>query len=241
MANVALTASAILNPPEMDQGTGATFYPLQPIPEDWKSPVYQTEFTPIDLNSIFGNQNLLANTQWAIQPQQVQFAQAPTMQNLMDMIQNVPVEMMMSTPTQTEFGANRFAQNLINEAPVSPQESIANIIGPQVPNFSDQLFNVPVDAYSAPRENIENIIGPQVPINTLTQIPTSPITSATALIGPQVPNMNLSPFTAIPSAMLSDLSSVIGPQVPNFLGNISFSPSADMSALVGPSVLASMT
>ncbi len=273
MANVGLTAAAILNPPEMDQGTGATFYPLQPIPEDWKSPVYQTEFTPIDLNSIFGNQNLLANTQWAIQPQQVQFAQAPTMQNLTDMIQNVPVEMMMSTPTQTEFGANRFAQNLINEAPIAPQENIANIIGPQVPNFnepifnapndayvapmqnieniigpqvqvpnfSDQLFNIPVDAYSAPRENIANIIGPQVAINTLTQIPTAPITSATALIGPQVPNMNLSPFTAIPSAMLSDLSSVIGPQVPNFLGNISFSPSADMSALVGPSISASMT
>ncbi len=273
MANVGLTAAAILNPPEMDQGTGATFYPLQPIPEDWKSPVYQTEFTPIDLNSIFGNQNLLANTQWAIQPQQVQFAQAPTMQNLTDMIQNVPVEMMMLTPTQTEFGANRFAQNLINEAPIAPQENIANIIGPQVPNFnepifnapndayvapmqnieniigpqvqvpnfSDQLFNIPVDAYSAPRENIANIIGPQVAINTLTQIPTAPITSATALIGPQVPNMNLSPFTAIPSAMLSDLSSVIGPQVPNFLGNISFSPSANMSALVGPSVSASMT
>lgn len=89
LANVGLTAAAILNPPEMDQGTGATFYPLQPIPEEWKSPVYQTEFTPIDLNAIFGNQNLLANTQWANQPQQVQFAQAPTMQNLMDMIQGI--------------------------------------------------------------------------------------------------------------------------------------------------------
>ncbi len=89
MANVALTASAILNPPEMDQGTGATFYPLQPIPEDWKSPVYQTEFTPIDLNSIFGNQNLLANTQFATPMQPIQFAQAPTMQNLMDMIQGI--------------------------------------------------------------------------------------------------------------------------------------------------------
>jgi len=78
-----------LNPPEMDQGTGATFYPLQPIPEDWKSPVYQTDFTPIDLNSIFGNQNLLANTQFATPMQPIQFAQAPTMQNLMDMIQGI--------------------------------------------------------------------------------------------------------------------------------------------------------
>jgi hypothetical protein len=89
MANVGLTAAAILNPPEMDQGTGATFYPLQPIPEDWKSPVYQTDFTPIDLNSIFGNQNLLANTQFATPMQPIQFAQAPTMQNLMDMIQGI--------------------------------------------------------------------------------------------------------------------------------------------------------
>jgi hypothetical protein len=90
LANVGLTAAAILNPPSMDQGTGGPVWnEMLPIPEDWKSPVYQTEFTPIDLNSIFGNQNLLANTQWANQPQQVQFAQAPTMQNLMDMIQGI--------------------------------------------------------------------------------------------------------------------------------------------------------
>lgn len=90
MANLGLTAAAILNPPSMDQGpSGPIWNELLPIPEDWKSPVYQTEFTPIDLNSIFGNQNLLANTQWDTQPQQVQFAQAPTMQNLMDMIQGI--------------------------------------------------------------------------------------------------------------------------------------------------------
>lgn len=90
LANVGLTAASILNPPSMDQGgTGPIWNEMQPIPEDWKSPVYQTEFTPVDLNAIFGNQNLLANTQWATQPQQVQFAQAPTMQNLMDMIQGI--------------------------------------------------------------------------------------------------------------------------------------------------------
>lgn len=88
VANLAMTANALLNPPELPQGT-TSGYELQPIPETWKSPVYQQEFTPIDLNTIFGNQNLLANTQWTTQPQQVQFAQAPTMQNLTDIISGI--------------------------------------------------------------------------------------------------------------------------------------------------------
>ena len=88
VANLAMTANSLINPPELPQVT-TSGYELQPIPETWKSPVYQQEFTPIDLNTIFGNQNLLANTQWATQPQQVQFAQAPTMQNLTDIISGI--------------------------------------------------------------------------------------------------------------------------------------------------------
>ena len=41
-----------------------------PIPEDWKSPTYAPSAAPIDLESIFSNQNMLANTQWQNLPNQ---------------------------------------------------------------------------------------------------------------------------------------------------------------------------
>ena len=89
LANLGLTANAILNPPDTNMGgTGATFYDLQPIPEGWKPPVYQTEFTPIDLASIFQGADL-TGTQWANQMQPVQFAPAPTMQDLTNILQGI--------------------------------------------------------------------------------------------------------------------------------------------------------
>lgn len=88
LANLGLTAASILNPPELPQGTGATWYDLQPIPEGWSPPVYQTEFTPIDLASIFQGADL-TGTQWANQMQPVQFAPAPTMQDLTNILQGI--------------------------------------------------------------------------------------------------------------------------------------------------------
>ena len=62
-------------------GGGGGGYSVVPIPSTWKSPTYQNisnvpgvastgSFTPIDLNSIFTNQNLLAGTQWEGLPSQ---------------------------------------------------------------------------------------------------------------------------------------------------------------------------
>lgn len=89
LANLGLTAASILNPPDTNMGgTGATWYDLQPIPEGWRPPVYQTEFTPIDLASIFQGADL-TGTQWANQMQPVQFAPAPTMQDLTNLLQGI--------------------------------------------------------------------------------------------------------------------------------------------------------
>lgn len=50
--------------------TGQTGFAMVPIPEDWKSPTYAASSAPIDLNSIFSNQNMLGGTQWAGLPSQ---------------------------------------------------------------------------------------------------------------------------------------------------------------------------
>lgn len=48
-----------------------TGFGIVPIPEGWRSPTYsQGAQTPIDLNSIFSNQNLLTGTQWEGLPNQ---------------------------------------------------------------------------------------------------------------------------------------------------------------------------
>lgn len=89
LANLGMTPASILNPPDTNMGgTGANWYDLQPIPEGWKPPVYQTEFTPIDLASIFQGADL-TGTQWANQMQPVQFAPAPTMQDLTNILQGI--------------------------------------------------------------------------------------------------------------------------------------------------------
>lgn len=41
-----------------------------PIPEEWKSPTYAASSAPIDLSTIFSNQNMLGGTQWANLPSQ---------------------------------------------------------------------------------------------------------------------------------------------------------------------------
>lgn len=40
-------------------------FDIVPVPTDWKSPVYNQQFTPVDLTTIFDNLNRLQNTQWA--------------------------------------------------------------------------------------------------------------------------------------------------------------------------------
>lgn len=51
--------------------TGTTGFGIVPMPESWKPPTYsQSTQAPIDLNSIFTNQNLLTGTQWEGLPNQ---------------------------------------------------------------------------------------------------------------------------------------------------------------------------
>lgn len=51
-------------------GGGFTGFEQVPIPSDWRSPTYAASSAPIDLSSIFTDQNLLAGTQWQGLPQQ---------------------------------------------------------------------------------------------------------------------------------------------------------------------------
>jgi hypothetical protein len=51
-------------------GAGFAGFEQVPIPADWRSPTYAASAAPIDLSSIFTDQNLLAGTQWQGLPQQ---------------------------------------------------------------------------------------------------------------------------------------------------------------------------
>jgi hypothetical protein len=57
---------------EQPSGGGGGFAGFEqvPIPADWRSPTYAASSAPIDLSSIFTDQNLLAGTQWQGLPQQ---------------------------------------------------------------------------------------------------------------------------------------------------------------------------
>ncbi len=63
VASVVGVADSVLN--NETQPTQRTGFDIVPVPTDWKSPVYDQSFTPIDLNSILDNINRLQNTQWA--------------------------------------------------------------------------------------------------------------------------------------------------------------------------------
>jgi hypothetical protein len=51
-------------------GTGSTGFAQVAIPAEWKSPTYATPSAPIDLSTIFSNQNMLGGTQWQGLPSQ---------------------------------------------------------------------------------------------------------------------------------------------------------------------------
>jgi hypothetical protein len=93
LANAAVVASTInslVNQPSMGGGTttGGGGFNMVPIPSDWKSPTYNQQFTPTDLNKLFTTANLLKGTQWENLPPEIKFAAAPTMEALTNMISN---------------------------------------------------------------------------------------------------------------------------------------------------------
>ena len=76
-AKAGLLVNAIAGDPlglgggQPEQGTtGATGFAQVPIPAEWKSPTYAAPSAPIDLESIFSNQNMLGGTQWQNLPNQ---------------------------------------------------------------------------------------------------------------------------------------------------------------------------
>lgn len=88
LAVVAGTVNSLVNPPSLGGGpsTGGGGFNIVPVPSDWKSPTYNQQFTPLDLNSLFTTANLLKGTQWENLPPEIQFA--PTMEALTNMISN---------------------------------------------------------------------------------------------------------------------------------------------------------
>jgi len=76
-ARMGLTANALLGDPlglggggQQGGTSGQTGFAQVAIPEEWKSPTYTAPSAPIDLESIFSNQNMLGSTQWKDLPSQ---------------------------------------------------------------------------------------------------------------------------------------------------------------------------
>lgn len=63
VAAVVGAGDALVN--NVTQAPVRTGFDIVPVPTDWKSPVYNQQFTPVDLTTIFDNLNRLQNTQWA--------------------------------------------------------------------------------------------------------------------------------------------------------------------------------
>jgi len=65
------TVTTLLNPTKPPTTpTTPTGFGIVPIPSDWRSPTYSAPSAPVDFNSLFTDQNLLAGTQWQGLPNQ---------------------------------------------------------------------------------------------------------------------------------------------------------------------------
>lgn len=83
-ALAATAADQVVNQPE-PQKTG---FDLVPVPTDWKSPVYDQSFTPVDLNSIFQNLQGM-QTQWKPRPSITGGAYMGSPVNISDIVNNI--------------------------------------------------------------------------------------------------------------------------------------------------------
>lgn len=75
--------------------SGPTGFDVVPIPADWKSPTYAAPSAPIDLESIFSNQNMLGGTQWqnlaTFNPQGTQWGQNVSFNDIFANTQPAPI------------------------------------------------------------------------------------------------------------------------------------------------------
>jgi hypothetical protein len=132
-----LLAEKVLNQQE-DQPTG---FSIVPIPGDWRSPEYNTAFTPSEAID-FGNVGMLAGTQFARQPQ----AATPSFYNLSDVIntlnyQSVPfVQQQYQMPEQS-FSVPDILQQFQTNPNVGMNDIVGNLDGRQV-SISDIISGI---------------------------------------------------------------------------------------------------
>ncbi len=102
VASIVGVADNVIN--TVNQPTQRTGFDIVPVPTDWKSPVYDQSFTPIDLNSILDNINRLQNTQWAT-PRTYGGAYMGTPVNISDIVNQI---------MGTEFTQQSMPSNITN-------------------------------------------------------------------------------------------------------------------------------
>jgi len=113
-ARVGLMVNAFVGDPlglGGDQPSGAaapTGFAQVEIPSEWKSPTYAASSAPIDLNSIFSNQNMLGGTQWQNLPNQ---------QNMS--FNDIFASGQQQTPMGTPVDINQIVSSILGQAATS--------------------------------------------------------------------------------------------------------------------------
>jgi len=96
-----------------DTGGGAapasTGFAMVPIPAEWKSPTYAASSAPIDLSTIFSNQNMLGGTQWQGLP-----TQQPNMS-----FNDIFAAGQQQTPMGTPVDINQIVSSILGQAATS--------------------------------------------------------------------------------------------------------------------------
>jgi hypothetical protein len=113
-ARVGLLVNAFVGDPlglsgSQPNGTAApTGFAQVEIPAEWKSPTYAASSAPIDLNSIFSNQNMLGGTQWQNLPNQ---------QNMS--FNDIFASGQQQTPMGTPVDINQIVSSILGQAATS--------------------------------------------------------------------------------------------------------------------------
>ena len=97
-----------LTPKPPTPTAGVTGFDQVPIPTDWRSPTYQTNQAPIDLNSIFSTQNMLGGTQWQGLPNQRNVS-----------FNDIFAAGQQQTPMGTPVNINQIVSSILGQNPVS--------------------------------------------------------------------------------------------------------------------------
>jgi hypothetical protein len=198
-------------------GGGSTGFAQVPIPADWRSPTYAASSAPIDLSSIFTDQNLLGGTQWQGLPQQ---------QNVS--FNDIFASGQQRTPMGQPVNINRIidsitGQNTTNLNTAVLQQDLQNSSIPLANNFvapvSQNLY-IPEYDQNPFSESQNPFIAPMAPNNIIPEYDQNPF------IAPRAPNniipeYDQNPFIAprapnniIPEYDQNPMTLMAGPGVP---------------------------